>query len=83
MGRLLPRCLLGSGLQQLDERRSNLREKFVIKLENNPRFVDWLPMNETPVCPFPRSMKYVEKPFKTGRSFRRILNFLDEERSKE
>ena len=44
-----------SGLERLDIRRSTLRERFVVNLANNPRFADWLPLNETPVYPLRHS----------------------------
>ena len=79
-------ALRKSGLERLDVRRSILRERFVVKLSENARFSDWIPLAETPVYPLRNTKKYVEKPFKTERlrgaplySFRRILNFLESE----
>ena len=82
-------ALARSGLERLDVRRSVLRERFVLKLAANDRFADWLPLSETPVYPLRKTKKYVELPFRTERlraaplySFRRVLNFLDEEQNK-
>ena len=75
-----------AGIDRLDHRRSELRERFVRKLASNRKFSDWLPLSETPVYPLRRHNNYVEFPFRTERlrgaplySFRRILNFMAEE----
>ena len=81
------KALEKSGLERLDVRRSALRERIVIKLFKNPRFQDWLPLNETPVYALRYTAKYAEMPFRTERlrgaplySFRRVLNFLESEK---
>ena len=82
------KALETAGIDRLDVRRSALRERFVIKLANNERFKDWLPLNETPVYSLRYVTKYTELPFRTERlcgaplySFRRILNFLESEKA--
>ena len=82
------KALEKSGLECLDVRRSALRERFVTKLARNDRFKEWLPLNETPVYSLRYTAKYAELPFRTERlrgapiySFRRILNFLESEKS--
>ena len=82
------RALKKAGVDCLDIRRSELRERFIIRLANNPRFSDWLPLNETPVYALHYAAKYAELPFHTERlraaplySFRRILNFLESEKN--
>ena len=74
-------------IERLDVRRSALRERFVLKLEQSERFSHWIPLNETPVYALRNSQHYVELPFRTERlrgapiySFRCVLNFLVSER---
>ena len=81
------RALELAEIERLDVRRSDLRERFVIKLAKNPRFSEWLPCNETTVYSLRYVSKYTELPFRTERlrgaplySFRRILNFLESEK---
>ena len=83
-------ALKQADLERLDVRRCTLRERFVIKLSNNPRFSEWIPLNETPVYSFRHSAKYVEFPFRTERlrdaplyAYHHILNFLDSENNGE
>ena len=75
-----------AGIERLNVRRSMLVERFVLKLQGNPRCESWFPLNETPVYSLRKSQKYLELPFKTERlrgapiySYRRVLNFLDDE----
>ena len=56
-----------AGIERLDVRRSELRERFVKKLAVNPRFQEWFPLAETPVYPLRKLKKYTEFPFRTER----------------
>ena len=56
-----------AGIERLNVRRSVLVERFVLKLQGNPRFKSWFPLNETPVYSLQQSQKYLELPFKTER----------------
>ena len=75
-----------AGIERLNVRRSVLVERFVLKLQRNPHFESWFPLNETPVYSLRNPQKYLELPFRTERlrgapiySYRRVLNSLDDE----
>ena len=80
------RALALSGIERLDGRRCQLRERFVIKMSNNDRIAEWLPLAGTPAYPLRCAPKYVELPFRAERlraaplySYRRVLNALQDE----
>ena len=82
-------ALVRAKIERLDHRRQGLVERFVLRLSSNPRFSDWLPQNDSGTYELRRTKKYQELPFRTERlrraplySFRRVLNFLEEENAR-
>ena len=75
-----------SGLKTLKERRSDLTDKFALKLRNNPRYSYLFPQRPLEQRRARRGNRYVEENARTSRLFnspiyymRRRLNVLDRE----
>ena len=82
-------ALVRANIERLNLRRQGFVERFVLRLSKNPRFLDWLPQNDSGTYELRRSQKYQELPFRTERlrcaplySFRRVLNFLEAENAR-